>query len=112
MLQKLEVSVHAHWNDNPPVYRLYVNEEMFTERTFGHTPYQFYLIEHIFCNLVTGVHSLILENLDDNAKFKLEDLKVNGVEVNTNLMKIEENNSIRWRFIVDELLNHRQSQLS
>ncbi len=103
MLHKLEVSVHAHWNNKPPVYRIYVNDEMFTERTFGHTPYQFYLIENIFCNLSTGVHSLVLENLDNEARFELEDLKIDGVDVNRNLLKLE-NNCIRWRFIVDDLL--------
>lgn len=105
MLHKLEVSVHSHWNDNPPVYRLYIDNEMLVERTFSHTPYQFFIIENIFCNLETGVHSLLLENLDSNARFELENFQVDGTTVNKNLVKT---NGIKteWRFIIDNLLNN------
>lgn len=105
MLHKLEISIHSHWNDNPPVYRLYVDNEMLTERTFGYAPYQFFLIEHIFCNLETGVHSLLLENLDSNGKFELENFQINGIPVNRNLMKTN-GSKTEWRFIVDNLLNN------
>lgn len=106
MLHKLEVSVHAHWNDNPPVYRLYVDNEMLTERTFSHTPYQFFVIEHIFCNLPTGVHNLTLENLDREARFELDNFQMDGIKVNTNLMK-SNGSKIEWRFVVDNLLNNQ-----
>lgn len=105
MLHKLEVSVHSHWNEVAPVYRLYVDNELLTERTFGHTSYQFFLIEHIFCNLETGVHNLTLENLDNNARFELDNFHVNGIQVNKNLIK-SNGTRIEWRFIVDTLLNN------
>ena len=31
---QFEYEVHCDWTGTPPVYRLYVNDEMFTERTF------------------------------------------------------------------------------
>jgi hypothetical protein len=100
MEHKLEVEVHAHWSDRPPVYRLYVNDEMFTERTFGWPSYQIYLVENIFCELLTGVHTLRLENLDLHGRFALDSFTVNGNLVNKNLMK-SNGSSIEWRFIVD-----------
>jgi hypothetical protein len=100
MFHKLEVSVHSHWNENPPVYRLYVDDEMLTERTFSWTSYQFYLIEHIGCYLDTGVHTLKLENLDTDASFELDDFKVNNNPVNKNFLK-SNTSDIEWKFIVD-----------
>lgn len=100
MEHKLEVDVHAHWNDTAPVYRLYVNDEMFVERTFGWTSYQFYLTEHICCDLYTGVHTLRLENLDAQGSFELDNFRVNNMLVNKNLMK-SNGNKIEWQFIVD-----------
>ena len=103
MEHKLEVDVHAHWNENPPVYRLYVDDEIFTERTFSWVSYQYYLTEHLCCNFSTGVHTLKLENLNTESSFELDAFKVNNNPVNKNLLKFN-GNKIEWQFIVD-LLN-------
>lgn len=110
MEHKLEVDVHAHWSDNPPVYRLYVNDEMLTERTFGWASYQWYLTEHMCCDLDTGVHTLRLENLDIESRFELDNFRINGTVVNKNLMK-SNGASAEWRFIVD-LINKNSYQNS
>lgn len=31
---QIEYTVDCEWNETPPVYRLYVNNELFTERTY------------------------------------------------------------------------------
>jgi len=108
MEHKLEVDVHAHWSDNPPVYRLYVNDEMFTERTFGWPSYQIYIKEHIHCDLETGVHTLRLENLDLSSRFELDNFRINGCVVNKNLRR-SNGVSAEWRFIVD-LINGNSTQ--
>ena len=108
MEHKLEVDVHAHWSDRPPVYRLYVNNEMLTERTFGWASYQWYLTEHMCCDLDTGVHTLRLENLDTESRFELDNFRINGTVVNKNLMK-SNSASAEWRFIVD-LINKNSYQ--
>jgi hypothetical protein len=106
MERKLEVDVHAHWNNNPPVYRLYVNDEMLTERTFGWVSYQFYITEHMYCDLETGVHTLRLENLDSESRFELLNFKVDNQLVNKNLLRAN-GSKIEWRFIADNLINNR-----
>lgn len=100
MEHKLEIDVHAHWNNTPPVYRLFVNDEMFIERTFGWTCYQWYLKENLNCDLDTGVHTLRLENLNHESTFELDNFKVNNRVVHKNLMK-SNGNKIEWKFIVD-----------
>lgn len=100
---ELEIDVYCHWNDNPPVYRIYVNDELMSERSFGWVSYHFYLTETIYCNLDTGVHSLKLENLDPMSKFELDKFLCNTVPVNKNLLKAN-NDVIEWKFIVDNQL--------
>jgi hypothetical protein len=107
MHTKLEVDVYSHWSDNPPIYRIYVDNEMLTERTFGWPSYQNYITEHMYCDLDTGVHTLCLENLDNNSRFELQYFTVNKQPVNKNLLKTN-GVKIEWRFIVDNLLNHSE----
>jgi hypothetical protein len=106
---KLEIDVYGHWSDNPPIYRIYVDNEMLVERTFGWPSYQNYITEHMYCDLNTGVHTLCLENLDTNSRFELEYFTVDRAPVNKNLLK---SNGVRieWRFIVDNLLKNNESQ--
>lgn len=107
MHTKLEVDVYSHWSDNPPIYRIYVNNEMLVERTFGWPSYQNYITEHMYCDLDTGVHTLCLENLDSNSRFELEFFTVDKQPVNKNLLKTN-GARIEWRFIVDNLLNRNE----
>lgn len=102
---KLVVDVHSHWSDSPPVYRIYVDDEMLVERTFGWPSYQNYVTEHIYCDLDTGVHTLRLENLSTDGRFDLELFTIDGNHVNKNLLKTNGAKS-EWRFIIDSLLNN------
>jgi hypothetical protein len=111
MHTKLEVDVYGHWSDNPPDYRIYVNDEMMIERTFGWPSYQNYITEHMYCNLDTGVHTLRLENLDANSRFDLASFTVDKNPVNKNLLKTN-GVQIEWRFVVDNLLNNQESKTS
>ena len=101
--------MYSHWSDNPPIYRMYVDNEMLVERTFGWPSYQTYITEHMYCDLDTGVHTLCLENLDTNSRFELEYFTVDKVSVNKNLLK-SDGARIEWRFVVDNLLKNNESQ--
>lgn len=109
MHTKLEIDVHSHWSESPPIYRIYVDNEMLVERTFGWPSYQNYIREHMYCDLDTGVHTLSLENLDSDSRFELDYFTVNQLSVNKNLLKTN-GSRIEWRFIVDNLLNNRESK--
>jgi hypothetical protein len=109
MHTKLEVDVYGHWSDTPPIYRIYVNNEMLVERTFGWPSYQNYITEHMNCDLDTGVHTLCLENLDLKSRFELKNFNVNAKPVNENLLKAN-GARIEWRFIVDNLLHGLESK--
>ena len=110
MHTKLEVDVYGHWSDNPPIYRIYVDNEMLTERTFGWPSYQNYITEHIYCDLDTGVHTLSLENLSADGRFELDKFTVDNTPVNKNLLRTN-GATVEWRFIVDTLLNNRETNI-
>jgi hypothetical protein len=96
---KLEVEVHGYWNNEPPVYRIFVDQELFTERTFGWPSFKAFLREHIFCTLEDGLHTLRLENYDTNSRFDLQNFKLNNKPIGSNFYNIYDN-IYEWSFIV------------
>lgn len=74
----LSADVHCHWSENPPSYRIYVDNDLLTERTFKWAGYQIYIREHMVCNLDPGIHTVRIENCAGTGNFKLENLIVEG----------------------------------
>lgn len=73
---KLTVDLHCDWKRTPPPYRLYVNNELFTERTYiwGGTQY---LQEIISLSAPPGRYVIRVDNLGDpDCQFKLRNLQV------------------------------------
>lgn len=66
MKQSVQVSydVHCDWSGPPPRYRLYVENELFTERTFGFV--QSYLMEVIPIDAEPGDYVIKYEVIDSN----------------------------------------------
>lgn len=106
MDHKMEIDVHAHWTDDPPVYRIFVDEELITERRFVWKSYEFHIKEHLCCNLATGVHTLKLENVSRTGRFELDQFIVNTSPVNRNFLSKGEN-KLEWRFIIDNQFRSR-----
>jgi hypothetical protein len=65
----------CEWTKVPPVYRVYVNHEIFTERTFRWGMDQ-YIKEAISMDAPPGTYVIRLENLDDSSTFKIRNLTV------------------------------------
>jgi hypothetical protein len=78
MLQHIKADVFCHWSENPPVYRIYVNGDMLTERTFGWPGYQVFIRENIICNLEVGIHVIRIENCSPSGSFELKNLMIEG----------------------------------
>lgn len=72
MMYHIKVDVKCHWSESPPVYRLYVNDDLITERTFAWPGYNIFIRENIICELEKGLHSLYIENCSDTGVFSLE----------------------------------------
>jgi hypothetical protein len=73
---KFTVDLHCNWKKTPPPYRLYVNDELFAERTYiwGGTQY---LQEIISLSAPPGRYTIRVDNLGDpECHFKLRNLLV------------------------------------
>ena len=71
---KLHLDLHCDWKKVPPTYRLYVNHEMFTERTYiwGGTQY---LQEILQLSAPPGRYTIRVDNLGDpECQFKMRGL--------------------------------------
>ena len=74
----IKVSVECHKADAPPTYRIYVDNDLITERTFGWPGYKNYIRENLICNLEPGIHQLVIENPTMQGYFELKDFELNG----------------------------------
>lgn len=58
---KMELDVHAKWETHPPMYRVYVNDELFNERNYIWQPSE-YITEIIQVSAGPGEYSVRIEN--------------------------------------------------
>jgi len=69
---KVEFDLFCDWKNQPPTYRLYVNHELFNERTYIWSGTK-YLREILQLNAVPGVYKVRIENLGEG-EFKVRNL--------------------------------------
>lgn len=69
------VDVNCKWNDEPPRYRCYINDELFTERTWIWK--DAYLIERLVLYAEPGPYQIRYELVEaKNAKLKINNFRV------------------------------------
>jgi hypothetical protein len=67
------------WQDVPPVYRLYVDDELLTERTYSFKNTDLTIQESMPLKISTGPHYLHVVNVyPERGTFTVTDLKVGG----------------------------------
>jgi hypothetical protein len=79
----ISVDVWCDYDDFvKPAYRVYVNSDMLTERSFIWKSASQYIREHIEVNLSPGTHHITIENLTpEMAAYRIENVQVDGVTV-------------------------------
>lgn len=71
---RVQGDVYCTWRGEPPVYRVYVGEELFAERTFVWR--NCFLTETLHLQVTNGKYALRFELLGDQAELKVENLQV------------------------------------
>ena len=67
------------WHTTAPSYRVYVNDNLLTERTYNFNNSEIYLEEHIPLLTTAGAHFLKIINLDPvYGEFVVKNFKVNN----------------------------------
>lgn len=77
-LRHFSVEVHCHWSEKPPTYRIYVDNDLITERTFIWPSYKAFVRENIICNLSKGLHKLRIENIGDHGTVRFDNFLYEG----------------------------------
>ena len=65
---RVATDIHAVWDEIPPVYRLFINDELLTERTYIWRDQ--YLEEHIQLDIAPGKYRLRLEKVKTLPNYK------------------------------------------
>ena len=76
---KVTVDVYGNWYGTPPRYRVYVDNDLLTERDFIWPGTDVYIREHILVNLAPGKHTLRIEKATAWGKIVSKNVVVDGV---------------------------------
>ena len=80
MSDKLTVDVFCKNSESKPQYRLYLDQDLLTERTFKWVHTERYISEQCGVNLTPGVHKIWIDGPDCEL-FELKNAVVNGQSV-------------------------------
>jgi len=73
----IAIDVHCkNLHGKQPYYRLYVNDDLLTERTWIWPSYEIYIREHIEVNIESGDHYIRIKS---DADFDLKNLHINDI---------------------------------
>ena len=75
----VNAEIHAAQNSHPARYRIYINNDLFTERTWYWHQDEF-LDERLVCHLPVGPHSISIECI--NGSFEMRNIRLNGHSTN------------------------------
>ena len=86
---KIEVEVHCNGAPSvfPPCYRLYVDHDLLTERTFI-WPEHMYIDEQIVVDLHDGIHEVTVHPCTAYGEFILRNIRVDGKPISGTQFKI------------------------
>jgi len=87
-LHKVTVDVYASGGDNPR-YRVYVNNDLLTERDFTWPAHEIYIKENIEVNLPAGQHTVRVEQVGTNGKIHAKNVTVDGVASTSDFITVE-----------------------
>ena len=75
---KITADVYAVRSEGNPVYRIYVDGDLLTERNWAWTAYDTFVREHIEVAVDSGEHRLELVDCSNNNVFYIKDITVDG----------------------------------
>jgi hypothetical protein len=76
----ISVDVYANWSDTPPRYRVYVDDDLVTERDFIYDT-TMYIREHIVVLLESGKHKIRVQHCNRAGLIKIKNPTVDSVSI-------------------------------
>ena len=77
-LVSITVDVYCNRSEGEPSYRIYVDDEMLTERSWVWPAYEVFVKEHVEVNVESGAHRIEVRGCNCDAIFTAKDMTVNG----------------------------------
>jgi hypothetical protein len=78
MEHEITLEVYAHWGDVPPRYRVYVDNDLLTERDFIWKGTSTYIKENIVVRLKAGQHQVRVEQINESGSIQIKNIRVDG----------------------------------
>ena len=69
---QLTVDVHCDSSTDSPVYRVYVDHDLYTERTWIWSSYDTFIREHLIAELSPGQHQVRIEKVRGEGNFTVD----------------------------------------
>jgi hypothetical protein len=88
-LHEITVDVYASGGDVQPRYRVYIDNDLLTERDFVWPAHEIYVEEHIQVRLMPGKHSVRIEQVGTNGKIHAKNVVVDGVASKADFTTVE-----------------------
>jgi hypothetical protein len=77
-LVRLTADVYCHRSEGGPSYRIYVDDEMLTERSWIWPAYETFVRELVEVDVAPGAHRLKIVECNCHPVFELRDITANG----------------------------------
>lgn len=72
----ITVDILARWTDTNPIYRIYVDSDLLTERTYIWDNREQYVRENILVSLNEGLHTFIVESVNSAGELFCKNFKI------------------------------------
>ena len=77
-LHVITADIYAHWGDRTPAYRVYVDNDLLTERDFIWPSHEIFIRENIEVDLGAGSHTINIEHINGQGSIEVKNIMVNG----------------------------------
>lgn len=84
----ITAEVYCTRGDGNPIYRIYVNDDLLTERNWTWPAYETYIRENIEVEVDAGTHQLNLVDCNPEPVFYLKNVTVNGAANNGGMFTV------------------------
>ena len=78
---EIKVDVYCTLNEEDSAYRVYINQEMMTERTIRWPIAKYYVEENIVASLPSGNYTVTVEYARNRGTYEAKNLRIDGVTV-------------------------------
>ena len=78
---EIKVDVYCTLNEEDSAYRVYINQEMMTERTIRWPATKYYVEENIVASLPSGNYTVTVEYARNRGIYEAKNLRIDGVAV-------------------------------